>query len=55
MVDFEPIYKAKETFAKHLASTYKEKILELYRKYHKPLNSDIDAKSMGERAVKNRC
>ena len=55
IVDFELIYKAKETLQKHLASIYKEKILELYRKYHEPLNVSIDAKSMGQRAIKNRC
>ena len=55
VIDFEPIYEAKETLVKYLAQTYKEKILELYKKYHKPLNTKIDTKSMGERAIKNRC
>jgi len=38
-----------------LATTYKEKLLELYTLNHKPLNQDIDSLSMGERALKNRC
>ena len=54
IVDFEPIYEAKENLAKHLATTYKEKLLKLYSINHKPLNQDIDSKSMGERALKNR-
>ncbi|MEA3370348.1 MAG: aminopeptidase N [Campylobacterota bacterium] len=54
-VDFEPIYEAKEKLAKHLAASYKEKLVELYSFNHKPLNNEIDSKSMGERALKNRC
>jgi len=54
-VDFEPIYEAKERLEKELALSYKEKLLALYIQNHKPKNSDIDAKSMGERALKNRC
>ena len=55
VIDFEPIYEAKEKLAKHLAITYKEKLLKLYTINHKPLNQDIDSLSMGERALKNRC
>ncbi|MBA3025231.1 MAG: aminopeptidase N [Sulfurimonas sp.] len=55
VVDFEPIYEAKETLSRHLALIHKEKLLSLYMKNHKPKNSDIDAQSMGERALKNRC
>ena len=55
VIDFEPIYEAKEKLAKHLATTYKEKLLKLYAINHKPLNQDIDSLSMGERALKNRC
>ncbi len=55
VVDFELIYKAKETLVKHIAKTYKVKLLEIYNKNHKPLNSKIDSKSMGQRAIKNRC
>ncbi|MFA6191448.1 MAG: aminopeptidase N [Sulfurimonas sp.] len=53
-IDFEPIYKAKEKLSKHLATTYKEKLLELYSAFHMPKNSDIDALNIGKRAIKNR-
>ena len=55
VIDFEPIYEAKEKLSKYLAATYKEKLLEIYTTNHKPLNQDIDSLSMGERALKNRC
>lgn len=54
-VDFEPLYQAKETLTKHLASTYKDKLLKLYNENNFPICKDIDAKSMGQRALKNRC
>lgn len=53
-VDFDPIYSAKAKLSKHLASVYKEKFIELYKENHFPNNSEIDAKSMGQRALKNR-
>ena len=53
-VDFEPIYSMKEKLTKHLANVYKDKLIELYHKNHFAENSDIDAKSMGQRALKNR-
>ena len=55
VVDFEPIYEAKELLTKYLVGVNKEKLLNLYGKNHKPLNKDLDARSMGERALKNRC
>ncbi|MCF6310696.1 MAG: aminopeptidase N [Sulfurimonas sp.] len=54
-VDFEPIYKAKEKLAKHLAITYKDKLMKIYSQYHKPTCKDINPKSIGERSIKNRC
>jgi len=54
VVDFEPIYEAKENLCKHLAKTFKDKLLDIYTTYHKPTCKDIDSKSMGERAIKNR-
>ncbi|MCX6052489.1 MAG: aminopeptidase N [Campylobacterales bacterium] len=53
-VDFEPIYQAKEKLAKHLATTYKDKLVALYNEFHMPSNADIDALSIGKRALKNR-
>jgi len=54
VVDFEPLYKAKEILEDELALKYKDKLLDIYTQYHKPDNSDIDAISIGERALKNR-
>jgi len=54
VVDFEPIYEAKEKIQKHLASVYKDKLTDIYKKFHKPQNNAIDAQSMGERSIKNR-
>ncbi len=53
-VDFELIYHARETLSKHLATVYKDEFLELYSINHKPNNQELDAKSMGMRALKNR-
>jgi aminopeptidase N len=54
-VDFEPIYMAKERLQKELASTYKDKLLELYSEFHIPKSDEIDSKSIAKRAIKNRC
>ncbi len=54
VIDFEIIYEAKEKLQKHLASLYKEKLLELYEQNHKPKSKELDAKSIGERSLKNR-
>jgi aminopeptidase N len=55
VVDFEPIYEAKEKLEKHLAATFKDKLMKIYTANHKPTCKELDAKSMGERAIKNRC
>ena len=55
VIDFEPIYKVKEELAKHLAKVYKDKLLSLYTQYHQPHSTDINAHSIGNRAMKNRC
>lgn len=52
IIDFEIIYEAKEKLQKHLASLYKEKLLELYEQNHKPKSKELDAKSIGERSLK---
>lgn len=54
VVDFEPIYEAKEKLQKHLALTFKDKLLEVYNKNHKPSCKELDAQSIGRRAIKNR-
>lgn len=54
VVDFEPIYDAKEKLQKHLALTFKDKLLGIYNKNHKPTCKELDAQSIGERSLKNR-
>ena len=53
-IDFEPLYEAKEKLVKHLANRYSEKLVELYTRYHFPKNEQLDAQSIGNRAIKNR-
>ncbi|MEN8146629.1 MAG: aminopeptidase N [Campylobacterota bacterium] len=52
-IDIAPISKALSALKKALAVRYKEPMLTLYAEHHKPHNSDLDAQSMGERAIKN--
>ncbi|MDA7818475.1 DUF3458 domain-containing protein, partial [Sulfurimonas sp.] len=54
-IDFDEIYKAKEKLSLHLATTFKDKLIDIYSKNHKPTCKDLDAQSMGERSIKNRC
>ena len=54
-IDFDAIYESKDVLAKRLATTHKDKLLEIYKTNHKPLNVKIDSVSMGERSLKNRC
>ncbi|MDQ1264843.1 MAG: aminopeptidase, partial [Campylobacterota bacterium] len=53
-IDFEKIYEAKERLQKHIAFIYKDKLIELYKAYHYPLNKALDAQSISHRAIKNR-
>lgn len=54
IIDFEPIYDAREYLEKYLAFTYEDELLELYETNHEPMSQEIDAISMGKRAIKNR-
>ena len=54
VVDFEPIYKAKEDLQKYLASKYKDKFLNLYRLHNDISSKDINSLAMSKRALKNR-
>jgi len=54
VIDFEPIYDAREYLEKYLAFTYEDELLELYEHNHDPLSQEIDAVSIGKRAIKNR-
>jgi aminopeptidase N len=53
-IDFEKIYEAKERLQKYIATIYKDKLIELYKIYHHPLNKALDAQSISHRAIKNR-
>ncbi len=53
-VDFEMIYAAKETLAKHLSLTFESRLLALYKRHHQPKSNALDAEAMGSRALKNR-
>jgi aminopeptidase N len=48
------LYEAKERLCKHLAMQFKERLLNLYHRYHKVNDATLDAKSIGMRALKNR-
>ncbi len=52
-IDVQPLSKALSALKIALATRYKEPMLDLYSKYHKPQNSALDAQSMGERSIKN--
>ncbi|TKI68957.1 aminopeptidase N [Sulfurimonas crateris] len=54
VVDFELIYEAKERLQKHLALTFKEKLLVIYNENHTPDSKELDALNIGKRAIKNR-
>ena len=54
VIDFESLYMAKEKLSFALATKYKEKLLEIYKLNHNPKSIDIDAVSIGKRAIKNR-
>jgi aminopeptidase N len=54
VVDFVPIYQAKDRLEREIATLYKDKLQEIYRQNHKPKNVELDAISMGERAIKNK-
>ena len=53
IIDFEDIDFAKEKLEKRLAERYEEKFLELYHENYKPTNSELDSRSIGERALAN--
>ncbi len=53
LIDVAPISEALSVVKKALATRYKESMLAIYTKHHKPQNSELDAQSMGERAIKN--
>ncbi len=54
IVDFEPLYKAKEQLEKLIAKKYEAKLLKLYFENHEAQNEVIDSIGIGKRALKNR-
>lgn len=54
VVDFEPLYEAKEKLLKLIAKKYEAKLLKLYFTNHEAHNADIDPFSIGKRTLKNR-
>ena len=53
-IDVQKLISARERLEKELVLEYREKIIQLYETYHQPKNSEIDASSMAQRAIKNR-
>lgn len=54
VVDFEPLYRAKEKLSYEIAKRYEAKLLKLYFANHEPSNTKLDSQSVGKRALKNR-
>ncbi|MDH4943459.1 aminopeptidase N [Sulfurimonas sp. C5] len=54
VVDFEPLYSAKEKLLKAIAKKYEAKLLKLYFANHEADNSELDSESVGKRTLKNR-
>jgi len=53
-IDVQKLISARERLEKELVLEYREKIIQLYETHHQPKNSEIDASSMAQRAIKNR-
>jgi aminopeptidase N len=54
VVDCTVLYEAKELLCKAIASSFKEKLLQLYSRYHEPKDTTLNTMSMGKRTLKNR-
>ena len=54
VIDCQVLYSAHEDLTKHLAETFKEKLLQLYKENHLPDVAAIDAEHIAKRAIKNR-
>ena len=55
VIDFEVLYEAKEKLSKLVATHFEEELLSLYVSHHEAESTSIDSRSMGKRALKNRC
>ena len=54
IVDFKKLCDVREKLTKHLADTYKEQFLDLYRLHHTVEDDSISPSAMAKRAIKNR-
>ena len=54
VIDFEPLYEAKEALELAIAQRFENKLTALYKEHHNPQASGIDAENIGKRALKNR-
>ena len=54
LIDCQALYGAQEDLLRHLATVYKETLLDIYDKYHFPDAVEIDGKHIAQRAIKNR-
>ncbi len=52
-IDVFPIIEAREALARALARKYERTMRDRYQALHRPQNEALDARSMGERALKN--
>jgi aminopeptidase N len=53
-VDFEELSEARKKLTVAIATTHKEKLLELYHAYHEP-KSGIESENIAKRSIKNIC
>ncbi|WP_345979366.1 aminopeptidase N [Sulfurimonas sp. HSL3-2] len=54
VVDFQRLCDVREELTKHIALTYKDSFLDLYKKNHDNEDESISSKAMAARALKNR-
>lgn len=54
IIDVSSVFMAHESLKKAIATVYQKELLELVETLYAPQNASIDAKSMGQRALKNR-
>ena len=54
VVDFQKLCDVKEELTKHIADTYKDRLLDLYKANHDNEDESISSKAMAARAIKNR-
>ena len=53
IIDVEAIYRAKKILKELIFARFEDKMSDIYKKLHNPLNSEIDSENIGKRAFKN--